>query len=289
MKAIKFILFFALLILTSKTFSQVSNPLQKRVNIYVFDSPHKKKILSQTVWWRAKWHALWSGGKMIAFRAKSPESAAIRIEKIIARKHVAPGTIWLDSHGYYSNRQSTFYFGGSKINYRTINDKENLNSLQRIAALCNNHTQIILGACFTAATYNFPDKDSLKGRRMNGDSLLLAVAGIFKQCTVYGCQSWVMESPGIWHGKYKLEGAPMEKMYRDVLFKPAWQNLGNWTKYNPGTQQLEQCNALALNKYGRAFEKEKNFQSFKKVNKKIERNLCKLKPNLYHNKLKMGL
>jgi hypothetical protein len=272
-----------------KTFSQQAQTKERSVNIFVFDNPHQKKIIDQTVWWRARWHAYWSKGKMIAFRAKSPEQGAERIENIVHTRHVAIGHLWFDSHGYYSNRQSTFYFGGSRINYRTINNMENLTPLQRIAALCNSNTHITLGACFTAATYNFPDKDSLKGRKMDGDSLLLALAAVFKQCTIYGCQSWVMENPGIWHGGYRLAGAPILRMYKDELFKPAWQNIGKWTKYNPATMQLEECHTIAMNNKGDVFEKEKNFQSLKGVTKKINRSLRKLRPGLYNNQLKVEL
>lgn len=291
MKQATFVILIALLCSchSSRQLSQQATEQQQRINIYVFDNPHKKKLFSQTVYWRAKWHAMWSKGKMYAFRATTPEDAANRIETLLKERNAMIGHLYFDSHGYYYNRLSAFQYGGKRITYLTIKADSLRKPLERIAAYCDSGSKVTLGACFTAATYDFPDKDTLKGRRMNGDSLLLTLGGIFNRSTIYGSQSWVMESPGLWSGGYKLAGGPGQRIYKDVLFKPAWETLGRWTKFNPKTGRLEECNPVAMNKKGDAWEKEKPFQSFEWVQQKIRKTLPKLKPNRYPNKLRVEL
>jgi hypothetical protein len=286
LKCLYFTLFITLLV--SGT-AQPASLIKKRVNIFIYDNPPKKNIFSQTVWWRARWHSFFSKGKMVAFRGKTPEATAQFIEKYISKHNVIPGLIWFDSHGYYYNRQATFYIGQSMINHVTINDPYLQIQLKRIAACCDGKTRIALGACFSAATFYFPDKDTLPGRKMNGDSLLLALGNIFTQNTIYGCQSWVMENPGIWHNKYRLAGVPSLKKYKDEIFKPAWEKIGIWSKYNPLDSRIEACNTIALDNSGFLFEKSNNFQHFHWVQSKKKKNLKHLKPNLYKHPLKLNV
>ena len=257
----------------------------RRTNVFLFDRPAQRKFLSKTFYWRARWHSWFSGGKMVAIRAKSPQDAADKVIAVLNRKHSMIGNLWFDSHGYYYKRISSFCIGRTSVDYTTIKDSAVYFPLKKISRFCDGDSKITLGSCYGGATFYFPDVGKLKGRRMNGDSLLMELGAIFNAATIYGSQSWVMEFPGIWHKNFDLAGAPRLRQYRDFVFLPVWQHLGKWEKYNPLTVRVETCNTICLNRKGDVFEKSKDYFSFRKTQRKIKRNIRRLRPGLYSDNL----
>jgi len=214
--------------------------------------------------------------------AKSADSAATRIEKIIREEgNKKIGNIWIDSHGHYCNGYSSFTIGNDEFNAKNIGDSFHTRALQQIALYCDEHTQIAIGSCYGGATFTFPGSRNVPAQRMNGDSLMIGMGKIFSRSYIYGCESWVMAKPGIFHNRYALAGYPLNKKFNDVGFKPVWERLGEWHRYQNESGTFENVNTLGLNKYGEISSLETDYQELHGKKKKIERKLSNLKPGLF--------
>ena len=116
---------------------------------------------------------------------------------------------------------------------------------------------------------------------MQGDSLMMGMGKIFSQSYIYGCESWVMSKPGIFNNGYALAGYPLNKCFKDVGFKPVWQRLGQWHRYQDESNCFEDVNTVALNKYCEISLLKTNYQDRNKKKEVIERKIDNLKPGLY--------
>ena len=138
------------------------------------------------------------------------------------------------------------------------------------------------------ADYNFPVLRNGKYENMHGDSLLKGMGNIFKGSTVYASKSWVMAKPWIFGSENALAGFPLAKQYKDTIFLPVWKSMGEWERYSTVSQNIEPINTIHLSKKGEIVIQDKPYISQKKAQRKLARNLKKLRPGLVSlNRLKI--
>jgi hypothetical protein len=117
---------------------------------------------------------------------------------------------------------------------------------------------------------------------MNGDSLMIALAKFFPQAKIYGSESWVMTKPGIFNDKgVAVAGFPKRKLFHDVCYRPAWENVGKWNEYNAATGMLTQINSVTLDSYGNLEVVRRSFNEKLATQKDIQKNILKLEADLF--------
>ena len=116
---------------------------------------------------------------------------------------------------------------------------------------------------------------------MNGDSLMIAIGEILPLATVYACESWVMTKPGLFLKKQAVAGSPGRKLFRDVCYQPAWENMSKWNEYNAVNKSFRLVNPVTLDKYGNVLLTKKSYNEKKAVKKDIYKKLGKLETGLY--------
>ena len=265
------------------TVKSVSNAADDRLNFYII-SDQRTKFGVMLLRMKIKSHvrSLFSKNRMYTVVAKSADSAATRIEKIVKEEGDKKiGNIWIDSHGHYCNGYSSFTIGNDEFNAKNISDSFHTRALQRIALYCDKYTQIAIGSCYGGATFTFPGSRNVPAQPMNGDSLMIGMGKIFSRSYIYGCESWVMAKPGIFKNRYALAGYPLNRKFSDVGFKPVWERLGEWHRYQNESGTFENVNTLGLNKYGEISSLETDYQDLHGKKKTIERKLGNLKPGLF--------
>jgi hypothetical protein len=265
------------------TVQSVSDAAGDRLNFYIIsDQRTKFGVMLLRMKIKSRVRSFFSKNRMYTVVAKSADSAATRIEKIIKDEgNKKIGNIWIDSHGHYCNGYSSFTIGNDEFNAKNIGDPYHTKALRRIAIYCDEHTQIAIGSCYGGATFTFPGSRNVPAQPMNGDSLMIGMGKIFNRSSIYGCESWVMAKPGIFNNRYALAGYPLNKKFSDVGFKPVWERLGEWHRYQNESGTFEDVNTLGLNKYGEISSLETDYQDLHGKKKTIERKVSNLKPGLF--------
>lgn len=116
---------------------------------------------------------------------------------------------------------------------------------------------------------------------MNGDSLIIGLSGVLPKATIYATEGWVMTKPGIFQRhSYALAGYPLQKRFKDEVYKPVWEHMGIWHSYSTVTKKFETINTLALTRMGTIHVKAISYLEKEKSRKRLEKNLKKLKPGL---------
>jgi hypothetical protein len=116
---------------------------------------------------------------------------------------------------------------------------------------------------------------------MNGDSLMIGLANILPKATVYGTEGWVMTKPGIFaKHTYALAGYPLQKRFKDEVYKPVWEHMGIWHSYSAETKIFTTENTLALTHMGTIHVKSVSYLDKDKYKARQAKNLKKLKPGL---------
>src|SRR3954452_17990326 len=261
---------------------------EKRLNFYVISNDKKKfSIMLLRMKIKAGFRSFFSNKTMYVVVAGNANSAAGIIEQRIKRSgNKKIGNIWFDSHGHYAHGYSSFAIGKDEFNSVNIKDTIHTESLRSIAKHCDEFTQIGIGSCYGGATFIFPGSPKVPSQPMNGDSLMIGVGKIFMCSYIYGCESFVMMKPGVFNSSYALAGYPLNKRFKDVGFKPVWERLGEWHRYQNSTNTFEEVNTVALNKYGNICLLKKDYQDLSKKKEIIERKIDHLKPDLYKKFLK---
>ena len=142
-------------------------------------------------------------------------------------------------------------------------------------------TKVIIGSCYGGATYNRASIDYKDTTRMNGDSLMLRIGKVFSRSTIYASESWVMTKPGLFLRKAAVAGHPGRKLFRDICYQPAWENMGKWNEYDAATQSFKTINPVTLDRFGNMYVRTVSYTQNEKVRKKVTKNMNKLKPWLY--------
>ncbi|MGZ3881970.1 MAG: hypothetical protein ACXVBF_11555, partial [Flavisolibacter sp.] len=235
------------------SFVSVSNspdspkPNTRRINFYVVNKPRTLDLYSRLVIVRAKHKAANRKEKFIVIVASSTNEVKTKIIDKLEEKKAMIGSLWFDSHGHYKNGYSSFIIGNEEFSYKTIGDTCVTKNLQALAPYCDTRTRVAMGSCYSGATYEKPAHKGKPAMRMNGDSLVIGLAHVLPGATVYGTEGWVMTKPGIFSTRgYALAGYPIQKRFKDEVYKPVWEHMGIWHSYSTETNIFTTENTLSL-------------------------------------------
>ncbi len=297
MKQAATILLFCLLTATGDIFSQHNDSIipeettaattvtekKKKLNFFVI-SKRKKGALdlaSRFNVFRAKLKSMFRRKKFVAIVAKDGQQASAKILYRLEKYNGRIGTLWFDSHGMYKKGYSLFFIGKDEFSYKTLKDSAIVQPLQELVPHVAEDTKIIIGSCYGGATYTRSSIDYKDSTRMNGDSLMIGIGEILGKGNVYACESWVMTKPGLFLKKAAVAGFPGRKLFRDVCYKPAWENVSKWNHYNAATNQFATVNPVTMDMYGNLLFLRRAYAEKKEVKKDISKNLGKLEHGLY--------
>jgi hypothetical protein len=302
MKAIKSTVFVALFSISTAIRAQSNNPFPgtepesvqsvkqdasldktsiRRVNFYVVNKPKTLDLFSRLVVLRARKRGMTRRHKFIVIIAKSAKEARDKMEDHLLQKNAMIGSLWFDTHGRYANGYSSFILGKDEFSYKTVNDTDKMKDLSALATYCDEYTKVAIGSCYGGATYEKPAHNGKPASRMNGDSLMIGLANLLPKATIYGTEGWVMTKPGIFHKhSYALAGYPLQKRFKDEVYKPVWEHMGIWHSYSTITKKFEMINTLSLTRMGSIHIKEVTYLDKEKSKQRLEKNLSKLKPGL---------
>ena len=250
----------------------------KHINFYIYtrQAGSKLDLLGKSILLRARIKSAFSKNELHVIVAENSRQVADRIMFVLNKQHAMIGNIWIDSHGLYWQGYSSFHIGSDEFNYKNIHDTAYTKALQDLSFYSDNKTNFGLGSCYGGATFTFPGTAKAAAGRMNGDSLMMGLGHIFIHSTIYGSESWVMAKPGILNNRYGFAGYPLGKHYRNILWKPVWERLGKWNRYNSCTGVFEPVNTVSLTKRGQITVRLKNYQQLEKGQKAVRKNVLRL-------------
>ncbi|HWI91243.1 MAG TPA: hypothetical protein VNT20_08200 [Flavisolibacter sp.] len=253
----------------------------RRINFYVVNKPKTLDLYSRLVIMRAKHRASTRKEKFIVIVASSSSELKNKVIDHLQKRDAMIGSLWFDSHGKYKNGYSSFVIGNEEFSYKTIRDTSITNNLHALAAYCDEHSRVAIGSCYGGATYEQPAHNGKPASRMNGDSLVIGLANVLPKATIYGTEGWVMTKPGIFaRHTYALAGFPLQKRFKDEVYKPVWEHMGIWHSYSTETKTFTTENTLSLTHMGTIHVKSQTYLAIDKYKKRQDRNLKKLKPGL---------
>ena len=154
--------------------------------------------------------------------------------------------------------------------------------LQKLSAYCDTITKVGIGSCYGGATYTLPAIENFPAQRMNGDSLMIGVSKLLGNATVFASESFVMTGPGILNAGYALSGSPGRKKFKDPIYAPVWEKLGEWNCYSGKNGRFEEPVTVSLHQDGSIAFKEKNYLGFEKNKKKLSKKILALKRGNYN-------
>lgn len=231
---------------------------------------------------RTKIKSLFRPKNFVAVIVRDAEHASVKIRHRLEKYNANIGTIWFDSHGSFKKGYSLFYIGHDEISFKNINDSAVSKTFGRLSTYATENTKLIIGSCYGGATYQRSSVDYRDTTRMNGDSLMIGLAKFFPQAKIYGSESWVMTKPGIFNdNKTAVAGFPRKKLYRDVCYRPAWENVAKWNEYNAAAKTFSQITNVALDSYGNLALVTKSYLEKKANQKSISKNLSRLEFDLF--------
>lgn len=204
------------------------------------------------------------------------------ITRILEKKHAMIGNIWFDSHGHFQKRRSLFEIGEEEFNSSNIHDGTTTRYLEQLSLYCDANTNVGIGSCYGGATYMLPAVENIPARRMDGDSLMIGISNLFNHATVYACKSFVMTSVGIMNAGYAMAGAPTRKKFKDPIYRPVWEHLGEWNCYSGAEATFKGPVTVSLKQDGSICVKKRTWLSYKRNRKKLERKLRKFKRGNYN-------
>ncbi|MGZ8517331.1 MAG: hypothetical protein ACXWWD_08275 [Chitinophagaceae bacterium] len=256
---------------------------KRKLNFFIISKPKKGKIdlASRFNILRGKLKGLFRKKKFVAIVARDAKHAGTKMQRKLNKYEGRIGTLWFDSHGMYKKGYSLFFIGDNEISYYTLQDSTIGLPLQHLANFSDKETKIVIGSCYGGATYYRFSTDYKDTTRMNGDSLMIALGNIFNQSSIYGSESWVMTKPGLFLKRAAVAGFPRRKLFRDICYQPAWENMGKWNEYNPVTNRFASINPVSMDMYGNLIVRTIAYTTREEVKKDIAKKLGKLEPGLY--------
>jgi len=254
---------------------------QRRLNFYIANKPKTFDLFSRLVIIRARKQGLSRHHDFVAIVATSSKEVRQKMERHLRKKNAMIGSLWFDTHGRYANGYSSFILGTDEFSYKTIKDTVHTAQLRALAPFCDEHTQVAIGSCYSGATYEKPAHNGIPASRMNGDSLMIGLAEVLPQVTIYGTEGWVMTKPGIFKKhSYALAGYPLQKRFKDEVYRPVWEHMGIWHSYSSQTNSFQTTNTLSLTRAGTIHVKAVTYLDRKKSKERLAKNLKRLRPNL---------
>jgi hypothetical protein len=230
---------------------------------------------------RARKKGMTRRDKFVVIVARSAKEATDKMEGHLQKKNAMVGSLWFDTHGRYANGYSSFILGKDEFSYKTINDTTKMKDFRALASYCDEWTRVAIGSCYGGATYEKPAHNGKPASRMNGDSLMIGLANLLPTATIYGTEGWVMTKPGIFHKhSYALAGYPLQKRFKDEVYKPVWEHMGIWHSYSTITKKFDVINTLSLTRMGSIHVKEVTYLDKEKSKQRLEKNLAKLRAGL---------
>ena len=256
--------------------------VQKHLNFFIISAPKKGKLDlgSRFNIARSKIKSLFRPKKFVAIVAKDMQTASAKVQYRLNRSDSHIGTLWFDGHGSYKKGYAVFHTGKDEFNYQSVKDPTHIKPLEELAAYTNERSKIVIGSCYGGATFSRKSLYSNDTTRMNGDSLMMNLGKIFSQSTIYACESWVLTKPGLFLKKASVAGYPLAKLYKDIVYRPAWENMGKWNEYNAATENFCAVNPVTMDIYGNLMIRSASYAGKVSVKKKIEKVLKKLRPGL---------
>jgi hypothetical protein len=219
--------------------------------------------------------------KFIVIVASSSKEAKDKMTVELQKNNALIGSLWFDTHGHYENGYSSFILGNEEFSYKTIADTCLTKDLHVLSAYCDEFSKVAIGSCYSGATYIKPAFKGRPASRMNGDSLIIGLANVLPGATIYGTEGWVMTKPGIFlKHSYALAGYPLQKRFRDEVFRPVWEHLGVWHSYSTRTKTYSTINTISLTRMGTIHIKAASYLEKEKYKKRQQKNLKKLKPGM---------
>jgi hypothetical protein len=257
-------------------------PKKHRLNFFIISRPKKGKFdgASRFNILRTRVRSLFQKEKFVSIVAYSAEQVSRKMMKRLHKGKYEIGTLWFDSHGKYKKGHSLFYLGHDEFNYISIKDTVKNRALRVLTPYCSTSTQVVIGSCYGGATFKRGFAHSGDSMRMNGDSLMIGLSNVLHQATVYGSESWVLTKPGLFHGTSAVAGYPLRKLFRDEVYRPAWEKIGKWNVYAPGLDGVVTIPPVSLDKQGNLLVQNKAYQDKKKIRRKIRRKLKSLEDGL---------
>ncbi|MEI9909942.1 MAG: hypothetical protein WDO71_09880 [Bacteroidota bacterium] len=264
--------------------NNLNNSMQShcRLNFFVSTRSNKFDTAPISFQLQAKLMRLFHKAELYVIVARSSEEAAKKISDILKKKNGMVGNLWFDSHGHWQRRRSLFEIGEEEFNYKTVRDSASTVHLQKFSAYCDTNTKVGIGSCYGGATYTLPAIENFPEQRMNGDSLMIGVSRLFGNATVYACESFVLTGPGIMNAGYALCGSPLRKKFKDPIYTPVWERLGEWNCYSGKDGRFESPVTVSLNQDGSIYVKGKNYLGFQKNKRKLSKKLLTFKRGNYN-------
>jgi hypothetical protein len=269
---------------TSSQKAIVLTEKKQKLNFFVVSKRKKGKLDPSTRFnvLRTKIKSLWRPKNFVAIIAGDAEQASAKILHRLKKYNANIGTVWFDSHGSYKKGYSLFYIGHDEFSFKKLKDSSFTNSFNILTPYSTNETRLVIGSCYGGATYHRSSIDYRDTTRMNGDSLMMALGKFFPEAKIYGSESWVMTKPGIFNDNgAAVAGFPKRKLYHDVCYRPAWENIGKWNEYNAATGTLTRINSVTLDSYGNLELVRWSFNEKPDTQKDIQKNISKLETDLF--------
>ncbi len=223
---------------------------KERLNFFIV-SKRKKGHLDLATRYnilRTKLRGLSHPNTFIAIIASDMNDAVVKMKRNLDATSTQLGTVWFDSHGAYKKGYSLFCVGKDECNSHTLVEPELESALKQIDGYSDNQTKVVIGSCYGGATYTRESIDYTQTFKMDGDSLMKALARHFSTASIYGSESWVMSKPGLFNRKPAVAGNPGRKLFLDVCYKPAWENIGRWNESE--SDRFLASNTIALDEFG---------------------------------------
>lgn len=268
---------------TAEQRSIVQISKKQKLNFFIVSKRKKGKLDLSTRFnvLRTKLKSFSRPKSFVAIIAADVEQASAKIKFRLDKYDAAIGTIWFDSHGSYKKGYSLFYIGHDEINSKKLKDSSFANSFNTLTPYTTGETKLVIGSCYGGATYRRSSIDYRDTSRMDGDSLMMALGKFFPLAKIYGSESWVMTKPGIFNDKgVSVAGFPKRKLYRDVCYRPAWENIGIWNQFNAATGTLTQVNSVTLDSYGNLTKVNWSYNGKPDIQKDIQKNISRLEFDL---------
>jgi hypothetical protein len=263
---------------------RVNTISNKKLNFFIISKRKKGKLDPATRFnvMRTKIRSLLRPKKFVAIIAADADQGSAKIIHRLKKHKASIGTIWFDSHGSYKKGYSLFFVGHDEVSFSNINDSTIADAFNNLASYTSDATKLVIGSCYGGATYQRSSIDYRDTTRMNGDSLMMALGSFFPNAKIYGSESWVMTKPGIFNAKKPaVAGFPKRKLYRDVCYRPAWENIGKWNEYNAATKTFTHVNTVALDSYGNLSVVRRSFNERPATKKDILKNTSRLEFDLF--------
>ena len=253
-------------------------PKKKQLNFFIISKRKKGKLDLATRFnvFRTKLKSLFRQSKFASIISENGEQMTAKVQLRLNKYNARIGTIWFDSHGNYKKGYSLFQIGSNEYSYLTLKDSIITKPFRELIPFVDDETRVVIGSCYGGATYTRSSVDYKDTTKMNGDSLMIAIGELLNKPTVYACESWVMTKPGLFLKRAAVAGFPGRKLFRDICYRPVWENMGKWNAYNASTNYFFSINPITMDMYGNSIVRNSSYTTKDQTIKDIIKNLEKL-------------